>query len=164
MKKVLGQFAMVVSIALLAACGSGGSPSSGGGVSSSSNSYLTWSGNANGAIVIDANGNEYEFSSTTGCMYLANGSGGGPANFCLTADSSSPTGYASYGPTNCLNPQSNSECSTASFNVELTNNPTGSGCIAVLGNGGVTTLVKDVQSLSVESGSTGAVGFVITVT
>ena len=138
---------------LLAACsGGGGSSSSGGGA------WLIWNNSGNGTIVLDANGNQYEFQATNGCMYLRNGNVG-PANFCLTTDASSQTGYANYGATNCSSPSSNSNCNTASFDVVLTTNPSGSGCIAVLGNGGATSVV--VYPLSVTSGSVNQPGFSI---
>ena len=118
------------------ACTGGGSSGSGGssGAGDGGGLYLAWPGSANGATVLDANGNVFRFDASNGCMFAAN-TDQGPSGFCLTASSSSSTGYAEYGPTNCSNPATNTECDSATFDVVLTNNPSGTGCIAVLGNG-----------------------------
>lgn len=144
----------LISFLILAACGGGGgnSASNSTGGTSGGITWLTWVGSANGQFVLDAAGNKYQFDAANGCMYLANNAVG-PANFCLTADSASATGYASYGPTNCSNPGTNTSCNTATFDVMLTNNPTGTGCIAVLGNGGANSVYAN--TLSVTSGAAG---------
>lgn len=149
---------MVVGIGVggLVACGNGKGISTSS--SNGSNASLTWVDNTNGNIVIDASGNQYIFSSASGCMYLKNNSEG-PENFCLSADASSSTGYANYGATNCSNPSSNTDCNTAGFDVVLTNNPSGKGCIAVLGNGGANAIA--VNPLSITSGSVNQSGFLI---
>ena len=118
---------------LLAGCGG----SSTGGTTPTpptSNSELSWSGSSNGTYVLDANGTPYYFSAKTGCMFDKNDNYG-PANFCLTPSTSQTSGYTYYGATGCTNPASNSACNTPTFDVVLTNNPSGAGCIAVLGNG-----------------------------
>ncbi len=127
--------AVSLSIGLLLA-GCGGSSTSGGTTPTppTSNSELSWSGSSNGTYVLDANGTPYYFSAKTGCMFDKNDNYG-PANFCLTPSTSQTSGYTYYGATGCTNPASNSACNTPTFDVVLTNNPSGAGCIAVLGNG-----------------------------
>jgi len=117
----------------LAGCGvHSGSPST--TPTPSPDSDLSWANSANGTTVLDSSGTPYYFSAATGCMYNKN-SKVGPDNFCLTPSTSQSTGYTYYGATGCTNPGSNSACNTATFDVLLTNNPSGTGCIAVLGNG-----------------------------
>lgn len=121
-----------------AACGSSaGSDATDGGASGAE--FLTWTPSTNGKVVLDANGNSFEFQSSTGCMYSVQ-TMIGPDGFCLAASASSGTGYASYGATNCVNPSTNSDCNTATFDVIGTDNPSGTGCIAVLANGGASAL------------------------
>ena len=124
--------ALTLSIGLLLA-GCGGS-STGGTTPTppASNSELSWSGSSNGTNVLDANGTPYYFSAKTGCMFNKNDNYG-PANFCLTPSTSQTSGYTYYGATGC--PANDSACTTPTFDVVLTNNPSGAGCIAVLGNG-----------------------------
>lgn len=143
MKTTHLQKVMIGAAALLAlaACGSGSSSSSNSGGGSG---FITWSGSVNGNLVEDANGNDYQFDQSDGCMFGANTSVG-PQGFCLTA---SGGGYAHYGATNCSNPGNNSLCNTASFNVMNTDNPAGGGCIAVLAAGGANTLTAQVLSVS----------------
>lgn len=141
---------MVVTV--LAACGGGSGSNSSTG---SGPNWVGWTGNANGTVVIDGVGNQYQFDSANGCMYgVTTVSGDGPQGFCLNISTSSATGYASYGATNCLNPGTNSNCDTATFDVLLTNNPSGSGCIAVLGNGSA-TVTTNINPLDVEQNSAG---------
>jgi hypothetical protein len=116
-----------VSLLLLAACGGGGS---GGGAA-----YLSWTDSDNGTVVLDANGDAFQFSASTGCMFSKT-NGLGPASFCLSQSSGSSTGFSAYGPTDCSSPSSNPACDAASFSVALTNDPAKAGsCIAVLTNG-----------------------------
>ncbi len=124
--------AVILSTGLLLT-GCGGSSSSGTTPTQpSANSDLSWSGSANGTNVLDANGTPYYFSAKTGCMFDKN-TNIGPANFCLTPSTSQSSGYTYYGATGC--PSGDSACTTPTFDVVLTNNPSGVGCIAVLGNG-----------------------------
>ncbi|MGD0445753.1 MAG: hypothetical protein ABSA39_17600 [Edaphobacter sp.] len=109
-------------------------------------STQSFTGSSNGTTVLDANGNEFYFSSSNGCMYQAT-SNDGPTGFCLTASASSSSGFAAYGPTNCTNPTTNSDCDVASFAVALTNNPVNSQeCIAVLTTGSATSTYVGVLS------------------
>ncbi|HUZ05726.1 MAG TPA: hypothetical protein VMU62_10240 [Acidobacteriaceae bacterium] len=90
---------------------------------------------SNSIYVLDAKGTPYYFSAKTGCMFDKNNNNG-PANFCLTPSTSQSSGYMLSGSTGCANPASNTACNIANFAVVLTNNPSGAGCIAVLGTGG----------------------------
>lgn len=118
---------------LLAGCSGNNSPST-APTNPSQNSKLSWTNSANGTEVLDSSGTPYYFSASTGCMFN-NNSNLGPTNFCLTPSTSQTSGYAYYGATGCTSPASNSACNTPTFDVVLTNNPSGTGCIAVLGNG-----------------------------
>ena len=133
--------AAATALSILAACGSGTSSSTGGGGSGSS--YVSWNGSDNGTEVLDANGNVYQFDAADGCMYGTH-SGVGPSGFCLTTSGS---GYASYGPTNCSNPGGNSLCNTASFAVVLTNDSV-SGCRAVLTAGNSSSVTAKVLAVT----------------
>ncbi len=162
-RKTWSLVSLLASLAMIGAfvgmSGCGGSSSSGTSpTQTSANSELSWSGSANGSIVLDANGTPYYFSATTGCMFNKN-SNAGPANFCLTPSTSQSSGYTYYGSTGC--PSGDSACTTPTFDVVLTNNPSGAGCIAVLGNGsssptaiaGAITVVDTNGSFTVGGGS-----------
>lgn len=126
-----GIVALLFVCLLLSGCGSTGSSGT-SPTQTTQNSDLSWTGSSNQTIVLDANGVPYYFRASTGCM-LGKNNNLGPANFCLTPSSSQASGYAPYGATGC--PSGDSACTTSTFNVVLTNNPAGTGCIAVLGNG-----------------------------
>ncbi len=115
----------------IAGCGKGNSASGG---STTQSRELSWSGSSNGAYVLDTHGTPYYFSAKTGCMFDKNDNNG-PVNFCLTPSTSQSSGYMLSGATGCANPASNTACNAATFDVVLTNNPSGAGCVAVLGNG-----------------------------
>lgn len=145
--------AVILSIGtLLSGCG-GSSASSTSPTPTSSNAELSWSGSANGTYVLDSSGTPYYFSAKTGCMFDKN-SNSGPANFCLTPSTSQTSGYTYTGATGCTNPSSNSACNTPQFDVVLTNNPAGTGCIAVLGNGNSSaTTIAGAMSVTDTNGS-----------
>ncbi len=125
-------YAVILSLGVfIAGCGKSNSASGG---STAQSGKLSWSGSSNGTIVLDTHGTPYYFSAKTGCMFDKNDNNG-PANFCLTPSTSESSGYMLSGATGCANPASNTACNTATFDVVLTNNPSGAGCIAALGNG-----------------------------
>ena len=136
---------------VLGGCGTGSSSSSGGGA------YLSWVGSVNGAIVLDASGNQYEFSAASGCLISVN-TQSAPQGFCLTPGGSSG-GFAPTGPTGCSNPSSNADCNSASFAVQLTDNSSKTGCIAVLSNGTASSGLAN-QALAVTDTS---IGFLVQV-
>ena len=144
---------LVLVILTTASCGGSSSSTDnnggGGGGGGGGSSFLAWSGNVNNTIVEDANGNAFKFDASNGCMFGAN-TLVGPSGFCLTPAGSS---YAAYGATNCSNPSSNSLCNTATFDVMLTDNPGGSGCISVLSAGGANILTA--QALAVTDTGSG---------
>lgn len=159
-----GTLALPFVLPFLCACGASsttnGATSDGGyDAPSGGGEYLTWIGSTSGDVVLDANGNAFVFEASTGCAY-GRVTDVGPQGFCLTPSGSSPTGYVAYGPTDCSTPSTNTECSVAGFSVTLTQNPAGSGCIAVLADGSATVSVG-LQSLAVTSV---AAGFTITTT
>jgi hypothetical protein len=120
------------------------------GGSGGDNGYLSWANSDNGTVVLDAHGNNYQFSASNGCMY-SQSSHEGPSGFCLT--SSSAGGYAAYGATNCSNSTTNSYCDAASFHVVLTNDPLkSSGCIAVLVSGGSQSVTGPALAVTSVSG------------
>ena len=131
---------------LLAGCG-GSSTSGSGPTQPSASSELSWSGSANGTSVLDANGISYYFSAKTGCMFNQSNNYG-PANFCLSPSTAQTSGFAYYGPTGCTNPTNNSACDSGSFAVVLTNNPSGTGCIAVLSSGTATSATGEALAVT----------------
>lgn len=139
----------ITSLVLCAACSSGGS--SGGADGGSGNAFLTWADSANGVTVVDANGASFHFDAD-GCMYSST-TQLGPTGFCLTRSASSPTGLAAYGPTDCSNPTTNTDCDAASFDVLLTNDPAGANCIAVIGNGSATAIESMPLAVTQSNGS-----------
>lgn len=130
-------------LALIAACGSSSSSSSDNG-GDSSPSFVSWTGSVNDTLVLDANGNDFKFDASDGCMFGAN-TAVGPAGFCLTVIGS---GYAASGATNCSDPANNSLCDTGTFKVLLTDNPAGGGCIAVLSAGAAGSVTAQVLAVS----------------
>ena len=136
-------------ISLLAGCG--GSSSSSTPPPTSSNAELSWQGSSNGTYVMDANGISYYFSAKTGCMF-SKSNNSGPANFCLTPTTAQTSGYAYYGATGCTNPTNNSACDSGSFAVVLTNNPLGTGCIAVLSSGTATSATGEALAVTSVTG------------
>lgn len=114
--------------------------------------YLTWYGNDNADVVIDATGGRFRFAANNGCLY-AQTTGVGPSGFCLTASASSATGFAGYGPTGCANPTTNAACDRAGFDVVLTPDPANaSGCIAVIGDGAANATVERPIAVTAVSG------------
>jgi hypothetical protein len=133
-----------LAIAGVVACSSGGGGTVNGG-------SVAWPGSANGTNVLDADGVLFRFDAATGCMYSLSADIG-PAGFCLTRDASATGGFASYGATHCPNPAGNPNCDTASFDVVLTANPAGSGCVAVLGSGGANAATSIALAVVANSG------------
>ncbi len=154
--------ALALAVAPFTGCSSS-SPSSGststtstsgsgsGSGSGSDSSAITWTENDNGTKVLDANGNQYYFSSSSGCIYSTSVDPG-TSGMCLTSNSS---GYENTGATNCVDPSNSSTCTLANFDVVLTNDPnSASGCIAVLGyQTGPTTNQSENVSVVLATGS-----------
>lgn len=63
--------------------GSSGGSSSGGSSGGSSRSFYTWTGNANGEVVLDATDESFRFYTDTGCIYSDN-TRTEYTNFCLS--------------------------------------------------------------------------------
>ncbi len=120
-------FVVFVGATLLAGCGGGSMMPPG---SSHPVGTFSWPNNANGSMVLDATGNQFYFGATSGIMYQAN-TNIQLSNFTISPKAAQTGVYPVTGNEGFCSP---GICPALGlpFDVMLTNNPAGSGCMAVL--------------------------------
>jgi hypothetical protein len=148
---------------MLWSCGTSGSPDLPSDGQPNLPGYISWAGSDNMTWVFDALGNPYQFSGSTGCIYLPvyGNSGNG---LCLNI--ATPTAYATWGRTHCGYSLQLPYCDTDNFAVYLTADPRNPpNCMAVLGTSNNTGSTITGKALSVyPSGGTNALFDVVLTT